>query len=103
MPGVVGQVVVGQKHLSHRLVVVAEERLVQSHQPRLPDRGTGLSFGQTPRTPIITEHSHAGPDGSRGDYYDLVACRPESGDLRHQLSKLDQVEPLGDIGKDTGS
>jgi hypothetical protein len=54
----------------------------------LPDRSAGLSFGQTPRTPIITEHPHAGPDGSRGDYYDLMARRPESSDLRHQLSKL---------------
>ena len=83
VPLVMLQVVVREQHLGNAQIEASKELLVNGHQPRLADRGTGLQLRQVARPPLKTQYSHARPDCAGRHEHDFFAGLPLFRSLRY--------------------
>ena len=88
----VGQVLVGQQHLRHLLLVAGEGVLVKRHETDLADGRQRLFLGQVRGAFGQPQPAHARRDGAGADDHELLSLVVQSGKLAHQASDTTRVQ-----------
>jgi hypothetical protein len=83
--------------------VSGEKLFVSRHQPRLPDSGARLLFGNGIGPLVISERAHARANRARRNDDDFFPRLPKRSDLRHELTHLRRIGLLASVREHGGA